>query len=138
MKISVLEKNKAFRLVVLVKLYEVSDGQRSYAFRDLETVEKLFSNREEGQEDRILSALQFWYEEKYLTYIDASCQSGPDMLQIQLTSKGIRLAEAILSHEDVSKIEPAFTPQIVNIFYSNFHNLENSPVIIGDSNMQSS
>jgi hypothetical protein len=60
------------------------------------------------------------------------------MLHIQLTSKGLKLAEGILSHDDVSKLEPALTPQIVNIFYSNFHNLANSPVIIGDSNTQSS
>lgn len=102
-------KAQNFRINILMKMYEKAEGLLPYMFSDMADIEDLL-DPEDYSTEVLTSALIFLYQEDYIAYNDASNDAGHRFLDINFTSKGIRLVESIIANGNTDQFLNDFSP----------------------------
>lgn len=106
-------KIQKFRISVLMEMYKEAKGLVTYTFPQVSNIECLLKS-EEFTSDQLYSALSFLFQENYINYYHAG--TDRDMyviLDMSLTSKGIRLVETILTNGNVEQFANDFAPKFI-------------------------
>lgn len=102
-------KAQNLRINILMKMYEKAEGLLPYMFSDMADIEDLL-DPEDYSTEVLTSALIFLYQEDYIAYNDASNDAGHMFLDINFTSKGIRLVESIIANGNTDQFLNDFSP----------------------------